>query len=130
MANIGEYYKTADWKTEKHVPAIDCPAQATAGETVTATVTVGKEIAHPNTTAHHIRWISVYFKPEQGNVYQVAHVEFNAHGESAEGADTGPVYTNPDVTVAFKLSQPGTLIATSLCNIHGLWESSQAIKVS
>jgi superoxide reductase len=130
MANIGEYYKTADWKTEKHVPAIDCPAQATAGETVTATVTVGKEIAHPNTTAHHIRWISVYFKPEQGNVYQVAHVEFNAHGESAEGADTGPVYTNPAVTVAFKLSQPGTLIATSLCNIHGLWESSQAIKVS
>ena len=32
MANIGEFYKTADWKTEKHVPAIDCPAQAAAGE--------------------------------------------------------------------------------------------------
>lgn len=130
MANIGEFYKTADWKTEKHVPAIDCPAQTAAGETVTASITVGKEIPHPNTTAHHIRWISVYFKPEQGNVYQVAQAEFNAHGESGEGADTGPVYTNPTVTVAFKLSQSGTLIATSLCNIHGLWESSQEIKVS
>ncbi len=129
MANIGDFYKTADWKTEKHVPAIDCPAQAAAGETLTARVTVGKEISHPNTTAHHIRWISVYFKPEQGNVYQVAHVEFNAHGESAEG-DTGPVHAAPDVTLTFKLSQPGTLIATSLCNIHGLWESSQEIKLS
>ncbi len=24
---------------------------------------------------------------------------------------------------------PGTLIATSYCNIHGLWESSQVVKV-
>jgi superoxide reductase len=130
MANIGGFYKTADWKTEKHVPAIDCPTQAAAGETVTARGVVGKEIPHPNTTAHHIRWITVYFKPEQGNIYQVAHAEFSAHGESVDGADTGPLYTNPDVSLAFKLTQTGTLIATSLCNIHGRWESSQEITVN
>ena len=130
MASIGEFYKTADWKAEKHVPAIDAPAQAAAGEAITARVTVGKEIAHPNTTAHHIRWISVYFKPVEGSVYQLAHAEFNAHGESGGDPDNGPAVTDPDVTLTFKLKQSGTLIATSLCNIHGLWETSQEIKVS
>ncbi len=130
MTGIGEYYKTADWKTEKHVPAIDCPASTAADAAVTARVTVGKEIAHPNTTAHHIRSVTLYFKPQNGNVYQLASAQFGAHGESAEGADAGPVYTDPDVTFSFKLKQSGTLIATSLCNIHGLWESSQEISVS
>jgi desulfoferrodoxin (superoxide reductase-like protein) len=25
MAKIGERYQTADWKSEKHVPVIECP---------------------------------------------------------------------------------------------------------
>jgi desulfoferrodoxin (superoxide reductase-like protein) len=28
-----------------------------------------------------------------------------------------------------KVNQPGTLYALALCNIHGLWESSQEIKL-
>ncbi len=27
MAKLGDNVKTADWKTEKHVPVIECPDQ-------------------------------------------------------------------------------------------------------
>ncbi|MCK9376529.1 MAG: class II SORL domain-containing protein [Syntrophobacterales bacterium] len=127
---IGELYQTADWKTEKHVPVIDCPDAVPADEMFEVKVTLGKEVAHPNTTEHHIRWIQVFFKPEGDKFsYQVANCEFTAHGESAEGPNKGPVYTQHGATVALKISKPGVLIATSLCNIHGLWENSKAIKI-
>ena len=93
-------------------------------------VSVGKEIAHPNTTEHHIRWISVYFQPEGGKfTYQIGHFEFSAHGESAGGANQGPVYTNHEITASLKISKPGIIYATALCNIHGLWQSSQELKL-
>jgi superoxide reductase len=43
---------------------IDCPDNVKADEMFDVTVTLGKEIAHPNTTEHHIRWIQLYFKPD------------------------------------------------------------------
>jgi len=102
-----------------------------ADEMFAVTVTLGKEVAHPNTTEHHIRWIQVFFKPEGDKfAYQVANCEFTAHGESAEGPNKGPVYTNHTATVAMKINKPGVIVATSLCNIHGLWENSKAIKIS
>ena len=123
-------FQTADWKAEKHVPVIDCPDSVKAGEFLKATVSVGKEIAHPNTTEHHIRWISVYFHPEgEKFTYDVGHFEFNAHGESAAGANQGPVYTNHEVTVSFKVNKPGTIYAASFCNIHGLWQSEKSLKI-
>jgi superoxide reductase len=129
MSKIGEYYQSADWKSEKHVPVIDCPDEVTADEMFNVTVTLGKEVAHPNTTEHHIRWIQVYFLPEGAKLpFQVGNFEFTAHGESAEGADKGPVYTNHAVTLSMKTKKGGTLFATSLCNIHGLWESAKQIK--
>jgi superoxide reductase len=130
MASLGELYQTADWKTEKHVPVIDCPDQVKADEFFPVTVTLGKEVAHPNTTEHHIRWISVYFHPE-GDKFpsQIGHFEFTAHGESTEGPNQGPVYTHHEVTVSMKTAKPGVLYATSLCNIHGLWQSAKEIKI-
>jgi superoxide reductase len=93
-------------------------------------VTLGKEVAHPNTTEHHIRWIQLYFHPEGAKfLSQVGHFEFAAHGESADGADKGPVYTNHTVTASMKTTQAGVLYATSLCNIHGLWENSKELKI-
>ena len=131
MAQLGERIQHADWKTEKHVPAIDCPDQVKAGEVFMVTATVGKEIPHPNTTEHHIRWISLYFHPEGDKfAYQVGHFEFSAHGEAVAGANQGPVYTHSAVTVSLKINQPGTLYALALCNIHGLWESSKAITLA
>jgi superoxide reductase len=95
------------------------------------TVTLGKEVAHPNTTEHHINWVRLYFKPEGGKfAYEVGSFEFTAHGASTEGPDTGPVYTNHQVTCSLKVSKPGDLIASAYCNIHGLWENSKPIKLS
>ncbi|MDI6812487.1 MAG: class II SORL domain-containing protein [Deltaproteobacteria bacterium] len=127
---VGELYQTADWQTEKHVPVIDCPDEVASGEMFEVKVTLGKEVAHPNTTEHHIRWIQVFFKPEGDKFsYQVANCEFTAHGESTEGPNTGPVYTHHGATIAMKTNKPGILFATSFCNIHGLWENSKAIKI-
>lgn len=130
MAGIGDLFQAADWKKEKHAPVIDCPDTVKAGEFFTVTLTVGKEIPHPNTTEHHIRWIELYFHPEGDKFpYQVGHFEFTAHGESTQGPNTGPAYTHPEVAARLKVDKPGTLYATSYCNIHGLWQSEKAIKV-
>ncbi len=129
MERVGALYGTDDWKKEKHVPVIEVVSgTAKADETFAVKVSLGKEIAHPNTTAHHIRWIQLYFKPEGDKfVYQVGNYEFTAHGESVEGPDTGPVYTNHSVITELKVKRPGALYATAYCNIHGLWENSLAI---
>ncbi len=128
--SVGDILQTEDWKKEKHVPVIDCPDSVKSGETFQITVSVGKEVSHPNTTEHHIRWMQVFFLPEGGkHAYQLANVEFTAHGESVEGTDKGPAYTHHSGTISAKLSKPGTIYAMSLCNIHGLWENSKPIKV-
>jgi superoxide reductase len=121
---ISEKIQTADWKGEKHVPVIDCPDKFNAGEKVNITITVGKEIAHPNTKEHHIRWIRVYFVPDGGAfAYDVGNFEFNAHGESAESS----FYTDHEVSFSFKTQKGGSINAISYCNIHGLWESYKMI---
>ena len=130
MANLSETVKRADWKTEKHVPVIELPAGIQAGVEFQVKVSVGKEIAHPNTTEHHIRWIQVFFKPDDDKFsYQLANCEFNAHGESVKGANEGPAFTEPTVSATLTLKASGTLYGLSFCNIHGLWESSKAVKV-
>lgn len=131
MTKLSEHIQHADWKKEKHAPAIDAPDQVKAGEFFDVTVGLGKEIAHPNTTEHHISWITLYFHPEGAKfTHQVGHFEFSAHGEHASGPNKGPAYTHPQVTATLKLEESGTLIALALCNIHGLWESTREIKVN
>ena len=91
MAKLGERIQTGDWKQEKHVPAIECPSAIKTDELFEVKVGLGKAVAHPNTTEHHIRWISVFFHPEgEKFTYQVAHFDFTAHGESVEGPNKGP----------------------------------------
>ena len=130
MAGLADIIKEADWKKEKHVPVIQCPDTVAAGEVFEVKASVGPEVAHPNTTEHHISYISLFYLPEGGAApFQVGHFEFSAHGESASGANEGPVYTHHSVTASLKITKSGTLYALSLCNIHGLWQSSKAIKV-
>lgn len=130
-SGIGEQIQSADWKKEKHVPVIECPDTVTAGEVFQAKVTLGKEIAHPNTPEHHIRWISLFFHPEGDRfTYEVGRFEFNAHGESAAGAHQGPVTTHHEITAYLKVNAPGRLHALALCNIHGLWESATDITLA
>jgi superoxide reductase len=127
---IGELVQESDWKTEKHVPLISCPDEVTKGEFFEVSANVGKEVAHPNTTAHHICWISLFFLPD-GEKFpcQIGKVEFSAHGASVQGPDTSTVYTHHQATVSMKTDKPGTIIAMSLCNIHGLWQYSKQVKI-
>ncbi|MEI8176152.1 MAG: class II SORL domain-containing protein [Candidatus Omnitrophota bacterium] len=130
MADLKELIQSADWKTEKHVPAIDAPEKAKKGIATKIVISVGKEIAHPNTTEHHIRWIEVYFLAAgEKFAIQLGKFDFTSHGEAAQGPNTSTIFTLPEVVVAFKTDKAGTILASSYCNIHGLWQSSKAIGV-
>ena len=127
---IGEKIQTADWKNEKHVPAIDCPEKVQPGEWIEVRVGLSKAVEHSNTTEHHIRWIKVYFSPDDDKfTYDLGQFTFNAHGEHAAGANEGPVYTRDQAVFQFKTEKPGTIHAVAHCNIHGLWESSKRIEL-
>ncbi|MDY3118440.1 MAG: desulfoferrodoxin family protein [Peptoniphilus sp.] len=118
MANLTETVKRGDFKNEKHVPEIEASFDGGVADVV---VTVGKEIEHPNTLEHHISWIKVFFKAEGAAApVEVGSYEFHAHGE-------GDVFTVPSVHTTFKSEKKGTVYALSMCNIHGLWESSLEI---
>lgn len=124
-----DVFQSADWKKEKHAPVIEIPAAVRKGQPFDIMVSVGKEIAHPNTTEHHIRWIEVFFLPEGEKFpYQIARCEFSAHGESAQGPNTSTVFSQPRATLTFQTEKKGVILAASYCNIHGLWQGSRALE--
>lgn len=123
MTKLSNVYQSGDWKNEKHVPTITAPETAKKGELVEVRVNLGESDAHPNTLEHYISWIKVYFLPEGAKFpIEVGTYDFAAHGES-------DVFAEPDVTLKFKANASGTLLASSYCNIHGLWENSAELKV-
>lgn len=130
MSQLKDLFQSADWKQEKHVPVIDAPEEVKKGEFFKITVSVGKQITHPNTTEHHIRWIEVYFHPDGEKFpYQIGRAEFVAHGESVQGPNASSIFTHPEVVLSLKTDKPGTLFASSYCNIHGLWQGDKKIVV-
>ncbi len=129
MTNIKDLFQSADWTKEKHVPVIEI-LEKDKEKGVRVRVSVGKEIPHPNTTAHHIVWIDVYFQPEGDKYpYHVGRFEFVAHGATVQGPDTSTVYSEPVIEFVFKTQKDGVIYATSFCNIHGLWENSTELKL-
>ncbi len=131
MSNLNKLVKSADWKNEKHVPVIDAPEKSGADDWTVISATVGKEIGHPNSVEHHICWIALHYAPAGSSVsYELGRFDFAAHGQSTKGANEGPAFTDSTVTVRVKLRESGTIFATAYCNIHGLWESSQAITIA
>lgn len=127
---LGGIIQTADWRAEKHVPVIDCADKVKPGEWLSVTLSIGKEISHPNTTEHHIKWVKAYFTPEGSKfAFDLGDFKFNVHGEGVQGPNTGTVYTHPEATFAFKTEKAGTINALSYCNIHGLWESSKKVEL-
>lgn len=130
MADLKDLFQSADWKAEKHVPVIEAPGAAKKGEFFKITVSVGKEIPHPNKTEHFINWIALYFQPQGEKFpYQIGKAEFAAHGASINGPDTSAVYTHPEASFVLKTDKPGMIYASSYCNIHGLWQNSQELKI-
>jgi superoxide reductase len=122
------WIQTADWKSEKHVPSIDIEKKG--DNLFHVTVQIGKEIKHPNTTAHHIKWCDLFFWPEGEKFpYEIGYCTFDVHGASVQGPDTSTVYADPYAVFAFRTEKPGILMATSYCNIHGLWKSEAELKL-
>ncbi|RDE10923.1 MAG: superoxide reductase [Candidatus Thorarchaeota archaeon] len=123
-----KWIQTADWKTEKHIPVIEI--EKVKDGRVNVKVTVGKEIPHPNTTAHHIKWVDLFLWPDDEKFpVEIGYVSFDTHGESVKGADTSSVYTEPCAVFTFMTKKAGTLMATAYCNIHGLWKSEKELKL-
>ncbi len=128
MVDLKDLFQAADWKTEKHVPVITVSEEIKKGEAIKITVTVGKEITHPNTIEHHIAWVEVYFLADGEKFpYQIGRFEFGAHGGSTQGPNTSTVYTLSEVTCYLKTEKSGVLFASSYCNIHGIWQGAEKI---
>ena len=118
-----ELFQSGDWTKEKHIPMLEI-LRVDRETGIVVKATIGKEIPHPNTTAHHIEWIDIYFRPEDSKFpYHIGRYEFLSHGASVEGADTSTIYSVPEVVFSFKSEKNGMVYASSYCNIHGLWES-------
>ncbi|HPY74131.1 MAG: class II SORL domain-containing protein [Planctomycetes bacterium] len=116
---LGDFIQTADFKSEKHAPVIEILSEIKENQPLDVLLSVGKEIGHPNTDEHYIGWMALYFKPEgEKFVRFLGKTEFSSHGAFA---------TEPKATFTVKLPKPGTLIAESYCNLHGLWESNQQV---
>ncbi|MFW9968931.1 MAG: class II SORL domain-containing protein [Candidatus Odinarchaeota archaeon] len=129
MVDLNNLYQSGDWKKEKHTPVIEIIGKVKKAEPITIHAMVGKEIGHPNTTEHHIRWIEVYFLPEGEKFpYQIGKSEFSSHGASINGANSSTVYSEPNINFSFKTEKSGTIIAFSSCNIHGLWQNTLDLK--
>lgn len=128
---LGELLRSGDWKSEKHVPVITAPDRVKANEAFEIGVSIGADDPHPpNTAEHHIRWIKLLFEPEEGFTFELADIQLCGHGEGLKGPPhEGPVHTEPFAKVVVRLQAPGTLLALSYCNIHGLWENSRQILV-
>ena len=119
---LNDYVKTADWKSEKHVPVIAAPGKVAAGETFEVEVSVGKEIPHPNTVEHHIAWVALHFVPEESPVsVEIGRVSLSSHGLGVATASTAKF--------SVSLQKGGEFHATAYCNLHGLWASSAKIEV-
>jgi len=131
MSKIGDHIQSADWKSEKHVPVIEVMGPVKKGEPCQVQLSVGAEIAHPHTTEHHIRYIKLFFKPEDEKfIVHLGSFMFEAHGESVEGANEGSAKCEPKVTATVTLEKPGELVALSYCNIHGLWDNSEKVSLA
>jgi len=123
LASLNGLYQSGDWKGEKHVPVIHAPETTKAGENVEVQIIIGEEIPHPNTFEHHIVWIKLYYQQEGAKFpVEIGTYNFGSHGEN-------DLYTDASVTTKFQVEKSGTLIASSYCNIHGLWENTAQLKV-
>ena len=96
---------------EKHLPHIDIKPCNTCGE-LAVTVRVGKEIFHPSTKEHFIEHIALHALTKDDSLVFITRFEL------------GRESTVPYVKTHIKKGMFKKLFAVSLCNVHGLWESS------
>jgi superoxide reductase len=104
---------------EKHVPTINLPLSAKAGQEFEIEVVVGDKFPHPNLVEHHIEWVRIFAEIDGANFSPVnlAYVEFE------------PVVAEPRVKIKIKLEKSANIIAQAFCNLHGLWENTSRIRL-
>lgn len=112
--SIKDYLKTADEGKEKHVPDIDVKDCPTCGE-MSVTIQVGKDTLHPSTPEHFIKTIILYGVTEKGVLEELTVFQL------------GEQNTVPRVKTSVKKGRYTKLLATSFCNIHGLWENEKSL---
>ena len=94
-----------------HVPVVELPANIKAGEPFAVQVAIGEKL-HPMGPNHYIDW-----------------VEILAGNEPAGRLDFRERFSQPKATFFITLDKPVTLVTRLYCNLHGLWESEQEIKL-
>ena len=94
-----------------HVPVIEAPGIATAGEMFAITVKVGK-YPHVMEAGHFIQFVDLY-----ADQTFLSRVTFT------------PTAPRPKLTLFVELVESTTLRATVFCNLHGFWESKCWIRV-
>ena len=119
MKRFGEIIKTKEeeFAKEKHMPIIDVPASVKKDEFFEFTVTVGKDVPHPNTIEHHIKWIQVFADIDGRAPIHIGTFDF------------GPTFSEPKVTLKLKLEKTANIFALEYCNLHGVWENVKKIEV-
>jgi len=104
--------KGAEEGKEKHVPFIKTSDCSGCNE-LTVEIRVGETIFHPSTPDHFIDYIELYgIRAEDDLLVKLTRFEL------------GREDTVPYVKTHIKKGKFKSLIALSLCNIHGLWEGS------
>ena len=90
---------------EKHVPHIE----VLDGK---VKVSCGKDIMHPSTEGHYIKWLKLYGVDKDGN--------FRELGSNCPK----PVEEQPVAEFEVDISIYKEFHALIFCNLHGLWENS------
>lgn len=93
---------------KKHTPYIEIERHD--DDTLTATVTVGWDVPHPNQPDHYIAWIELF-----------------ADDAPIARFDFVPVVSWPKVSVRLTLDAGTTLKAVEHCNLHGLWAAEVVV---
>ncbi|MCW3136765.1 MAG: class II SORL domain-containing protein [Canidatus Methanoxibalbensis ujae] len=96
---------------EKHVPHIEVGKGRGREDVDVVRIVVGKEVPHPNTVEHHIKWIELYGVKRDGQVVDIGRVEL------------APTYTNPNVRFQVPVKEFKAFCALAYCNLHGLWKN-------
>ncbi|MCP4051264.1 MAG: hypothetical protein GY730_11240 [bacterium] len=106
---INDYIKNSDEGAEKHCPDISTSVCDNC-DALGVTVQVGKEILHPGTVEHSIKLIILYGVKDNKL-------------EQLTVSSLGDENTVPRIKSYITKDKYQKLIATSYCNLHGLWEN-------
>ncbi|MBN1594866.1 hypothetical protein JW933_02965, partial [candidate division FCPU426 bacterium] len=86
---------------KKHLPEIEAPAEVKAREPFVATVTVGKNLPHPDEGGHWIQWVELY-----------------ANEGYLARADLSATVSATPISFTLKLNEDTELVARIRCNLH------------